>query len=64
MSALALAASGDYKGAAMALIESLDLAEAHGFYDRLEWNFRDIAILLPDELHDMARTLWITPVEK
>jgi predicted ATPase/class 3 adenylate cyclase len=61
MCGFALYSAGDHEGAAKALIESLDLAEAHGFYERLEWMFRDIALLLPDEFHDLARKLW-TPV--
>jgi predicted ATPase/class 3 adenylate cyclase/DNA-binding SARP family transcriptional activator len=61
MFGFALYSAGDHEGAANALIESLDLAEAHGFYERLEWMFRDIALLLPDEFDDLARKLW-TPV--
>jgi predicted ATPase/class 3 adenylate cyclase len=50
--------TGDREGAATALLEALDLAEAHGFNDRLEWVFRNVALLLPNESNDLARKLW------
>jgi hypothetical protein len=64
VSSVALYTSGDHVGAAMAQLEALDLAEAHALYDRLEWIFRDIALFLPDEFHDLARELWSPTPER
>jgi hypothetical protein len=51
-------AAGDDQKAATALWEALDVAEEHGFDDRLEWVFRTIAQFLPEELNEIASTLW------
>jgi predicted ATPase/class 3 adenylate cyclase len=56
--ALARYPMGDHEGAASALLEALDLADTHGFNDRLPWILRNVALLLPDESKDQARKLW------
>ena len=55
--------TGDLKGSSAVLLEALDLAEVHGFYDRIVWIFRDVALLLPDDQYDLASRLWIQPPE-
>ncbi len=55
----ALHSAGDLKGSSTALLEALELADSNGFDDGIVWIFRDIALLLPDDRHEIARTLWI-----
>jgi predicted ATPase/class 3 adenylate cyclase len=56
--AVARYSTGNQEGAAAALLEALDLAETHGFNDRLEWIFRNVALLLPDEDKELVKKLW------
>jgi hypothetical protein len=59
--ALALDAAGNHQDAAIALGEALDLADECGFDDHLVWTLRNIAMVLPEELKDVARKLWTPP---
>jgi predicted ATPase/class 3 adenylate cyclase len=58
--AFAEAAASNHDEAAAAVAEALNLAEEHGFDDRLGWLMSTVAVLLPDDLIDISAKLYAT----